>query len=941
MKTVIRRSCKLLPAILSMLLLQPAVAQQPSIPYTDTLRPTVWPAPGNRLHQPWTRWWWVGSAVDEKSLDASLKTLHDAGFGGVEIAPIYGAKGYESRYVSFLSPQWVDRLRYTVKTAAGYNMGVDLTTGTGWPFGGPQLTKEQAASRFIIQTYPAKGGTPFTEQIRINDGKQQGAVLQALTAYNGKQRISLISKVSKEGKLQWTPPTGDWTLYALFSGWTLQQVKRAAPGGEGYTLDHLSAAALPVYLQRFDTAFKGKTPGVRSFYNDSYEVYNADWTPAFFDVFKKHRGYDLRDYLPELISEVSTELAGRVKSDYRETMSELLLNNFTTPWTEWAHRYNSVSKNQAHGSPGNLLDLYAAVDIPECETFGSTYFPIPGLRRDSADIRNVAPDPVMLKFASSAAHVTGHPLVSCETFTWLTEHFKTSLSQCKPEVEQAFLAGVNHVFYHGNTFSPSDVPWPGWLFYASVNFVPTNSFWPHLTGLNNYISRVQSVLQTGTPDNELLIYWPVYDCWENPKGKDMPLKVHDIDEWLHPTAFYKQVKDLQQAGYSLDFVSDKQLGKIAIQEGKLMTNTNAAPYKVLIIPAMKRMPLETFRQIIRLAEAGATIIFESMPEDVPGLHDLDKRRQQFKALREKIKGSLSGKPAGTKIGKGTLYNYDGIQEALHLQHIDGERLTAAGLQFIRRKDKDRTWYYIVNHTANVVDDAIPVNKIGDEDTVLLLDPMTGAYGTAAVGHHHVNNVVQVQLQPGQSLIIRTGPVTSAEKAVGSWTYLNKPGTPLPLSGKWGLSFTHGGPFKPADRQLDRLVSWTDLPDTAAASYSGSAIYTQTFTLPDKPEKEYLLNLGKVYESARVTINGQDAGIYLAIPFQGRVGQYLRPGKNEISIEVANLMANRVRYMDQHGIPWRNYHEINFVNINYKPFDATDWPLQASGLIGPVTLTPYQ
>ena len=940
MKTVIRRSCRLLPAILSMMLLRPAVAQQPSIPHTETPRATVWPTPGNRFNQPWTRWWWVGSAVDENNLHASLKTLHDAGFGGVEIAPIYGAKGYESRYVSFLSPQWTDLLRYTVKTAAGYNMGVDLTTGTGWPFGGPQLAKEQAASRLIIQPYHVKGGSLFTKQIRINDARQQGAVLQALTAYNGQQRIALLSKVDKNGYLKWTPPAGEWDLYALFSGWTLQQVKRAAPGGEGYTLDHLSAAALPVYLQRFDTAFKGRPPGVRSFYNDSYEVYNADWTPAFFSAFSKNRGYDLRDYLPELVSEEHTELVSRVKSDYRETMSELLLDNFTKPWTQWAHRYGSVSKNQAHGSPGNLLDLYAAVDIPECETFGSTYFPIPGLRRDSADIRNVAPDPVMLKFASSAAHVAGHPLVSCETFTWLTEHFKTSLSQCKPEVEQAFLAGVNHVFYHGNTFSPADVPWPGWLFYASVNFVPTNGFWPHLTGLNSYITRVQSVLQTGLSDNELLVYWPVYDCWQNPKGKDMPLKVHDIDEWLHPTPFYKQVKDLQKAGYSLDFVSDKQLGRALVKEGKIITSAGAAPYKVLIVPKMKLMPLETLQEIIKLVEAGAMVIFESMPDDVPGLHDLEKRRQLFKALKETVKEPSLGKMLSLKMGKGILYNYPGIQEALQSQHIDGEKLTANGLQFIRRKDKDKTWYYIVNHTANIIDEALPFNSVGGEDTVLLLDPMTGAYGKVVVSHQG-NQAVRIQLQPGQSLILRTGPLTVAENAAGSWTYLNKPGTPLPLSGKWDLTFTQGGPFKPADRQLEQLVSWTSLSDTAAASYSGSAVYSQTFTLPDKPEKEYLLDLGKVHESARVSINGQDAGIYWAIPFQGRVGKYLHPGKNEIRIEVANLMANRIRYMDQHGISWRNYHEINFVNINYKSFDAAGWLLQASGLIGPVTLTPYQ
>ncbi len=149
--------------------------------------------------------------------------------------------------------------------------------------------------------------------------------------------------------------------------------------------------------------------------------------------------------------------------------------NFSTVFTQWTNKRKTLSVNQAHGSPGNLLDLYGAFDIPETETFGSSYFPIKGLRRDSGDIRNVDPDPNMLKFASSAAHAYGKPLTSCETFTWLSEHFKTAWSQCKPEVDQVFLSGINHVFYHGTTYSPADAKWPGWLFYASVNFVPNNS----------------------------------------------------------------------------------------------------------------------------------------------------------------------------------------------------------------------------------------------------------------------------------------------------------------------------------------------------------------------------------------------------------------------------------------------------------------------------------
>jgi hypothetical protein len=624
MITGMRTSGKLLLTLLLISFAWSARAQQ-----------SIWPALKKEM-KPWTRWWWMGSAVNEKSLAASLSLYQQAGFGGLEIAPIYGAMGYEPQYVDYLSPRWMELLRYTVATAGDLEMGIDLTNGTGWPFGGPQVTKPYAASRMIIQRYNVKTGEPFSQRIRINDAKQDGATLQAVTAYNGDKVVSLKDKVDADGVLHWSPPSGDWELYALFNGNTLQTVKRAAPGGEGYTLDHLSAEALPVYLNRFDKAFEQRSPGVRAYYNDSYEVYGADWTKEFPAAFERKRGYDITKYLRELTGKDTTAKVARLKSDYRETMSELLLENFTRPWTQWTHKYQGITKNQAHGSPGNLLDLYAAVDIPECETFGSTYFPIPGLRRDSADIRNVDPDPVMLKFASSAAHVAGHPLVSCETFTWLTEHFKTSLSQCKPEVEQCFLAGVNHVFYHGTTFSPAEVPWPGWLFYASVNFVPDNSFWSHLPALNQYITRVQSVLQTGVPDNELLIYWPVYDAWNTAKGKDMPLKVHDIDEWLHPTPFYKQVTALQKAGYSLDFVSDGLLAKATADNKGILTNNQSAAYKILIVPRAELMPVTTLQQMIKLAGEGATVLLEALPQDVPGLGTLPEKTAQNTACFSEV-----------------------------------------------------------------------------------------------------------------------------------------------------------------------------------------------------------------------------------------------------------------------------------------------------------------
>ncbi|MCU7549684.1 glycosyl hydrolase [Chitinophagaceae bacterium LB-8] len=900
----------------------------------------AWPQVKKEM-QPWTRWWWMGSAVDEENLGYLLTTYKKAGFGGVEVTPIYGAIGYENRYIDFLSPKWMNMLNFTVQKATSLGMGVDLNTGTGWPFGGPQIKSDDAASKLVIQTYRMSAGSRLTESLIMKDEKQRlaGAMLQAVTAYGDKgEVVSLFDQVDKDGRLQWMPSSGNWEVYAAFCGKTLQRVKRAAPGGEGLVVDHLSKKSVNVYLNRFDQAFTPKVAGFRAFFNDSYEVYDASWSPDFFDLFQHNRGYDLRLYLRQLASsDSSSDEVARIKSDYRETMGEMLLENFTRNWTSWAHGYQKLTKNQAHGSPGNLLDLYGAVDIPECEThFGPTDFSIPGLRKDSNDVVDPEHNSMIFKFASSAAHVYGKPLVSSETFVWLTDHFKTSLSQCKPEVERLFLSGVNHTFYHGTTYSPKEVPFPGWLFYAAVNFVPSNSFWPHLSGLNGYITRCQSVLQSGTPDNELLLYWPVYDNWNKAKGLEMQLSFHNTRSWLTPTTFYSLATRMQDAGYLQDFASDQMLSRIGSRNGTLQMGPSGNVYKALVVPACKMMPVATLQKILQLAENGATVVFEQLPEDVPGFKDADARKTQLKNILSRMAfGDAGNSVKKVKLGKGQVYLADDVQQALEMAGIQREKLTETGLQFIRRNLPDGKYYYLVNHTAKVINTSIPLNTVAS--SVVIMDPLTGVYGKAEASDANGTTKVRVQLQPGEALFLRS--FTKAAPQVSAWKYLDQPGNPLIINGTWKLHFTQGGPKLPSDQEMKSLVSWTSLTDTSITAFSGSGEYTITFNLPAKNAKEYLLDLGQVCESAHVWINGMDAGIFWSVPFQSRVGIYLKPGKNTLKIEVANLMANRVRDMDRKGIQWRKYHEINFVNNHYKPFDASNWEPMPSGLLGPVRIIP--
>ena len=142
---------------------------------------------------------------------------------------------------------------------------------------------------------------------------------------------------------------------------------------------------------------------------------------------------------------------------------------------------------------------------------------------------------------------------------------------------------------------------------------------------------------------------------------------------------------------------------------------------------------------------------------------------------------------------------------------------------------------------------------------------------------------------------------------------------------------------PKPFQSDTVVTWTGRGDADADRFAGTARYSVTFDAPDTASR-HLLNLGTVHESARVRLNGRELGTVIEPFFTVETGP-LRPTGNVLEVEVTNLSANRIRDLDRRGVEWRIFRDINFVGIDYKPFDASRWPVRPSGLPGPVTLQP--
>jgi len=919
----------------------------------------AWPEV-TRENKPWTRWWWPGSIVTPSDITAAMEKYHTAGLGGMEIAVIYGVKGEEDKSINYLSPKWMDMLTHTLREADRLDLGIELANASGWPFGGPWVDPADACKNINFKTYYLKGGESLVEKIEFiqqalvrpvgekpditklidpvgkNDNLQLYALdqirfektlpLKELIAYSDSGQVANLTRnVNTEGKLEWIAPSGSWTLYALFEGWHGKLVERAGPGGEGDVIDHFSGQAVKNYLNHFDDIFKNyDLKSLRGYFNDSYEVDDAsgqaNWTNDLFYEFYLRRGYDLRNHLPALFQTDNPDKNSRVLSDYRQTMSDLILEKFTVNWTEWAHRQGKTTRDQAHGSPGNILDLYAAADIPETEGNELTRF----------------------KFASSAANVTGKILVSCEAATWLNEHFISSLSDVKKAVDQFFLAGINHVFYHGTCFSPMNEPWPGFLFYAAVEFTPANPFWNDFKALNNYVTRVQSFMQSGRPDNDILLYFPIVDRYAD-YGRGMLEHFDGISPSFDGTSFKTAAETMLEKGYSYDFISDLQIKNTVFYESLLQTEGNI--YKTLILPRCKYIPVETFSQILRLANEGAKIIvYGNLPENISGWGDKDEKTLFFEKLKESLNFSQTNNPEVVKAiyGNGMIISGDDLEQLLEFAGIKREPMTDNDFNFIRRETPGGFTYFINYLGEKAFEGWIPLQV--KASSAAIFNPMTGNYGIAKSRVTNIGNIeVYASLNPGESLII----ITTGEKYTGQkFEYYDQVSSPVKINSKWKVDFTEGGPVLPASKEIASLVSWTEFGGDDVRNFSGTAKYTVTFDKPSGKADAWTLDLGKVCESAAVTLNGKELGILLGPEFQITIDKKLLESKNTLEIKISNLMANRIAFMDKNNIPWKRFYNVNMAarlkqNSKNGIFDASAWEPRESGLLGPVTLIPLK
>ena len=239
------------------------------------------------------RWWWFGPSVTKAELEREMRFMKEGGIGGFEVQPTYAlelddaAKGIKN--LPFMSAEFLDALTFTGAKAKELGLRMDLTLGSGWPFGGPHIPVALASPRLKVMRVPFAEGATTVNAPDLQPGEK------LIAAFIG------TGQLAAAGTGGFTVPGGKMGGATFFiSSHTRQTVKRPAVGAEGWVLNHYDRASIEAHFKTVGEPMLkalAKTPP-HAIFSDSLEVYNSDWTENFLAEFRKRRGYDLTPYLP-------------------------------------------------------------------------------------------------------------------------------------------------------------------------------------------------------------------------------------------------------------------------------------------------------------------------------------------------------------------------------------------------------------------------------------------------------------------------------------------------------------------------------------------------------------------------------------------------------------------------------------------------------------------
>ena len=879
------------------------------------------------------RWWWFGPAVTKPELQRELEQMKAEGIGGVEIATLYPLAlddpmtGFHNQ--SFLSDQHLDALRFAATTARRLGLRVDITLGSGWPFGGPHIPVTRAAGQLRVEVVPLPQGAASTAGPYIDTGEQLISAFLA-PVKDGQVLLRDAKQVSTivNGRLQIPAPLeGVNDVIFFISSRTGMTVKRSAVGAEGFVLDHYDRAAIETHLHavgdRLLEAFGNEPP--YAVFSDSLEDDASDWTSDLMEQFRARRGYELMPYLPALIGDAGA-LSSSVRHDWGKTLTELANERFLAPLHDWAKQHHTLFRSQSYGTPPLTLSSSRYADLPEGEGKASLL-----MWREFSDLR----------WASSSGHLFGNPVISSETWTWLhSPAFRATPLDLKAEADLHFLQGINQLVGHGWPYSPEEAGEPGWRMYAAAALNSHNPWSFVMSDLTRYLQRVSFALRQGKPANDVALLLPNDDVWSTfaaksksvglgilPTGLNTTEPTFSIDESLQGSLVSKVVPQILDSGFNVDFIDADAIDTVGI------------PHHVLVLPGIDRLPAATYQRIEDFARRGGIVVAtNSLPSTAPGLLEAESEGRQIREISQRLfhASDAVGHFISGETQLGTL-----LPTLLTPDVVLSPKTPRIG--FVHRKLASGDLYFVVN-TSNRSQHVQATFRDAAKHAEWW-DPFTG--GISSVKNP---SSVDLDLQPYESrLILFADDATKTDRTQPAAHIVSKT---IDLTTNWNLTFSDTNRTVP----MSKLHSWSD--DPTLKYYSGQVVYEKSFALSsenvhsagsavldfgegrpiDEPNPLPQFSMKAYFEApirdaAEVYVNGERAGFVWHPPYTIDVTNFLRTGRNTVRMVVGNTAINSLA---GHALP--PYHLLNErYGERFTPQDMGNLQALPSGILGGLRL----
>ncbi len=916
--------------------------------------------------RPHTYWWWPGNAVTEEEITWQLEQMQTHGMGGVLITSA-APEVYEKGNIPFLSDEHIKMLDHAVREAKRLKMEVNLNFAPGWVFGGYWVAPGERAQSLVPVHLDLHGPTKFNSELpkftkatdrrfelsidNIPEDAKLVAVVAGKVKDNTIESSSLIELTSgvRDNILTWEVPEGTWRLMVFWLKHTGQMgmyVKDTSI--RHWCVDHFSKSAMRNYCNflgnKYYSAFGdefGKT--VEAVHCDSWELANLPngiyWSDSLMIKFRQNKGYDLTKYLPAIWWKVG-EISPRIRYDVNEFIHETGLETHFRTFLDWCESHDVKGSMEAIGFPMDILKGSGMAHLPVNEVTPGEKDGVPWF-----DTRIG-----VKKYVTSGAHIYNRNIVGVEAYTFIHwELYRATLEELKIASDGFLRSGANKFYNHGYSYSAERNPTPSRSIPFAARISPVNIWWKYYPLLADYIGRCSYLLRQGEFAPDIAVYSPLANQWT--------LNVLNARKWTREFYWGDLGKLLVANGYDFDLLNDEALQTMAcIEDGNIKIGN--LEYKILILPNIKSLPLETLLFIQNYVKKGGTVIaLENIPGRSVGFENYINKDDKVKSVIDEMFSKSSSTKAKI-FGEGRTFFMKWVinrQDVLDWQSSALDPFVNAlrahcppdfgidfmheglrennGLSFLHRKSKQMDIYFV----SNIQDkrSAIPVTFRVKDKSPWAWNPYNGEILPI---HYYTEKKegieIPLNLKPYESVFIVfqdnvenrhveysnfykiTDVTRNKVKALASenGTYfvtsrgnnakITKSSVvkdipaPFVINGKWRLKLK-GLDFNDFDTSDFRLMSWTQ--KKPMQYYSGTGRYDINFNLPIdyiSDDLELHLDLGKVGNIAEVELNGTPVGTIWMRGQNLDITKTTKVGENQLTVFVTNTLINRVSGMQK-------------------------------------------